>query len=39
MRNKLAVIGLVALLTMGVSTQASAQQQQPGSPAQAPTSQ
>ena len=39
MHKKIAAVGLAALLTMGTGTHASAQQQQPGTVTQAPTSQ
>ena len=39
MRKKIAIVGLAALLTIGTSAQAFAQQQQPGTATQAPTSQ
>lgn len=39
MRRKIAIVGLAALLTVGSSTQAFAQQQQPGSATQVPSSQ
>ena len=39
MRKEIAVVGSAALLTLGTGTQAFAQQQQPGTATQVPTSQ
>jgi len=39
MRKKIAIVGLAALLTIGTSAQALAQQQQPGSATPMPTAQ
>ena len=39
MHKKIAAVGLAALLTLGTSASTFAQQQQPGSATQAPTSQ